>query len=103
MMSASDCIVTKPGGLTVSEALAKELPIILMNPIPGQEDRNMDFLLNNGAAQAISPTYQLDEAVYELFSNEWRLNNAVNNVKCFSKPDATKDLCEFIIKEKTGK
>lgn len=103
MMSASDCIVTKPGGLTVSEALAKELPIILMNPIPGQEDRNMEFLLNNGAAQAISPTYQLDEAVYELFSNEWRLNNAVNNVKHFSKPDATKDLCEFIIKEKTGK
>ncbi|MBO5454152.1 MAG: glycosyltransferase [Clostridia bacterium] len=103
MMSASECIVTKPGGLTVSEALAKELPIILMNPIPGQEDRNMEFLLNNGAAQAISSTYPLDEAVYELFSNEWRLENAVNTVKYFSKPNATKDLCEFIINELTEK
>ncbi len=102
MMSASDCIVTKPGGLTVSEALAKELPIILMNPIPGQEDRNMEFLLNNGVAQAISPSYGLDEAVFELFSNEWRLENAVNTVKCFSKPNATKDLCDFIIGEKTN-
>lgn len=97
LMSASDCIVTKPGGLTVSEALAKEKPIILINPIPGQEDRNLEFLLNNGASQAISDTYPVDEAVYELFNNDWRLGSVLNSVKHLSKPNATKDLCDFII------
>ena len=43
MMDASDCILTKPGGLTVSECLAKCIPMVLINPIPGQEDRNTEF------------------------------------------------------------
>ena len=43
MMDASDFIITKPGGLTVSEAIAKKLPVILVDPIPGQEDRNREF------------------------------------------------------------
>ena len=48
IMDAADCIITKPGGLTTSESLAKRIPMILINPIPGQEERNMEFLLNNG-------------------------------------------------------
>ena len=48
MMDAADVIVTKPGGLTTSEFLAKGLPAIVLDPIPGQEDRNVEFLLNNG-------------------------------------------------------
>ena len=50
MMDAADFIITKPGGLTTSESLAKGLPMITMNPLPGQEDRNLNFLVNNGAA-----------------------------------------------------
>ena len=45
-MDAADCIITKPGGLTSSEALAKGIPMILSHPIPGQEDRNVEFLVN---------------------------------------------------------
>ena len=41
IMDAADCIVTKPGGLTTSESLAKGLPMIIINPIPGQEERNL--------------------------------------------------------------
>jgi processive 1,2-diacylglycerol beta-glucosyltransferase len=48
-MDAADCIVTKPGGLTVTELMAKKLPAILTNPIPGPEERNLDFLLNTEA------------------------------------------------------
>ncbi|MEG1880062.1 MAG: glycosyltransferase, partial [Oscillospiraceae bacterium] len=65
-MDAAYCIVTKPGGLTTSEALAKGLPMLMANPIPGQEDRNVEFLLNMGAAIKISSTYPIDEAVYQL-------------------------------------
>jgi processive 1,2-diacylglycerol beta-glucosyltransferase len=49
-MVAADVAVTKPGGLTSSECLAMGLPMILVNPIPGQEERNADYLLENGAA-----------------------------------------------------
>jgi processive 1,2-diacylglycerol beta-glucosyltransferase len=49
-MAAADLLVTKPGGLTTSEALARGLPMVLVHPIPGQEQRNTDVLLESGAA-----------------------------------------------------
>jgi processive 1,2-diacylglycerol beta-glucosyltransferase len=49
LMAAADIVVSKPGGLTTSEALASGTPMAIINPIPGQESRNSDFLLENGA------------------------------------------------------
>ena len=49
LMTAADLFVGKPGGLTTSEALAKGLPMVVINPIPGQEERNSDHLLEEGA------------------------------------------------------
>lgn len=97
MMDAADCIITKPGGLTTSEALAKRLPIIMINPIPGQEDRNVEFLLNNGLAMLVSKTFPVDECIYELFQNPKRLELMSKIIEMIGKPTATKDLCEFII------
>jgi processive 1,2-diacylglycerol beta-glucosyltransferase len=50
VMAAADLAITKPGGLTSSECLAMNLPMIVVSPIPGQEERNADFLLESGAA-----------------------------------------------------
>ena len=50
VMTAADLVVTKPGGLSVSECLAKRRPMLLVSPIPGQEERNADYLLEAGAA-----------------------------------------------------
>jgi len=50
LMAAADLVITKPGGLTTSEALAMGKPIFILNPIPGQEAANSDFLLEHGAA-----------------------------------------------------
>ncbi len=97
MMDASDCIITKPGGLTTSELLAKKLPAILMNPIPGQEDRNMEFLVNSGAAIMATETFPVDEALYEIMNNHWRLELLEKSVENLGKPNSTKDLCDFII------
>ena len=69
LMDASDCIISKPGGLTTSEAMAKGLPMIIVDPIPGQEDRNTDFLTNNGVAMAVSHTNTLDDVIYQLFAD----------------------------------
>ncbi len=49
VMTAADLVVTKPGGLSVSECLAKRKPMLLVSPIPGQEERNADYLLEAGA------------------------------------------------------
>lgn len=97
MMDASDYMVSKPGGLTVSEALAKELPLILIDPIPGQEDRNSEFLLNNGLALAVSKTFPIDEAIYELMNNQARLRCLPEMVREIGKPNASKQLGDFII------
>jgi processive 1,2-diacylglycerol beta-glucosyltransferase len=50
VMTTADLVVTKPGGLSVSECLAKQRPMLLVSPIPGQEERNADYLLEAGAA-----------------------------------------------------
>jgi len=97
MMDAADCILTKPGGLTVSESLAKGLPMLLMNPIPGHEERNVEFLLNNGMALLVTKTFPVDEALYYVFHNERRLELMRECIKLYSKPNATEDISDFVI------
>ncbi len=98
MMDAADCIVTKPGGITSSEALAKNLPMIIANPIPGQEDRNVEFLMNNGAAFKVSSTFPVDEAIYQMFTNKTRFSQIIEISKVLGKPDSTLKIVELILK-----
>lgn len=92
MMSASDMIVTKPGGLTVSEAVAKKLPMVLINPIPGQEDRNMDFLTNHGMAMRANATLPVGEVVGQLMLSQARRRLMSQAQEAFGKPNATLDV-----------
>lgn len=98
LMDASDCIITKPGGLTVSEALAKDLPMAIFKPIPGQEERNLDFLLNFGACMKISKIIPVDEVITQLFMNEQKITTMLNNIRLIKKPNSTEQLCNHIIK-----
>ncbi len=101
MMDAADCIVTKPGGITSSEALAKGLPMIIANPIPGQEDRNVEFLMNNGAALKVSSTFPVDEAIYHIFTNPTRLSQLQTITKMLGKPLATLDIVKLVLTPET--
>ncbi len=104
LMDAADCIVTKPGGLTVSEALAKGLPMAIFKPIPGQEERNLEFLLNFGACMKISKTSPVDEVVEQLFMDSRKINAMLGNIELIKKPDSTEKLCEHILSmKKTAK
>lgn len=94
-MDAAECIVTKPGGLTSSEALAKGIPMIISNPIPGQEDRNVEFLLNAGAAIKVSPTYPINDALIQLFSGN-RMQLIKETIKELGKPYSTETLIDFV-------
>ncbi len=97
-MDAADCIVTKPGGLSVTESLAKELPMIFVDPIPGQEDRNVEFLVNNGVGLAVSKSYTLSSALNLFFGDDIRRSEIIRAIKRLSKPGAAEEISEFIIK-----
>ncbi len=97
LMDASDCIITKPGGLTSSESLAKGLPMIIVNPIPGQEERNTEFLLNNGCAMASTKTCPIEECMYQLLSSPTRLQSMADCIRAIGKPNSTRDVCSFAV------
>ncbi len=97
MMDASDAIITKPGGLTTSEALAKHLPMIIANPIPGQEERNAEFLLNNGCALATSKTCPIDECMYQLLTSDVRLQTMRECIGAIAKPGSAETLGQFLV------
>ncbi|HYE67720.1 MAG TPA: glycosyltransferase [Anaerovoracaceae bacterium] len=98
MMDAADCIITKPGGITTSEAMAKGLPMIMVNPIPGHEMRNAEFMLNNGLALYATKSFPLDEAVFSLFQHPERINLLRSTIEIYARQNSAKNLCEFLIK-----
>jgi processive 1,2-diacylglycerol beta-glucosyltransferase len=67
-MHASDVLLTKPGGLTSSEALAARIPMILVKPLPGQEERNTRYLTARGAAVRARGSRELAAVVEALFT-----------------------------------
>lgn len=95
-MDAADCIITKPGGITVSECLVKNLPMILINPIPGQEDRNAEFLDSTGTALLINEKLTLESAVESFFNDNKMKENLTNNIKRIAKPRAVEDICKLV-------
>lgn len=99
MMDAANCIITKPGGLTTSEAIEKELPMIMVNPIPGQEERNVEFLLNSGMAMYATSTYPVDEVVNYILTCPERIENMKDNIRKTGKKNSTERLCAFIVEK----
>lgn len=102
LMDACDCILSKPGGITTSETLAKGLPMIMINQLPGVEDRNVEFLLNNGAALFSSKTFSIEEALHILLESPERQQTIQAAMKSLARPHSTKNLCDFLIKKIAG-
>jgi processive 1,2-diacylglycerol beta-glucosyltransferase len=93
-MSASDLIVGKPGGLTTCEALAKGLVFVVVNPIPGQEERNSDHLLENGAAIRSNNPATLGYKIEQLLGDPEKLNAMRSNALNFARPRAAFDIAD---------
>jgi processive 1,2-diacylglycerol beta-glucosyltransferase len=91
-MRAADLAVTKPGGLTVAESLACELPLVLVSPIPGQETRNADYLLEQGAAVKVNNTRMLGWRVAKLLSDTQQLGALQTAAKRLGRPHAARDI-----------
>jgi processive 1,2-diacylglycerol beta-glucosyltransferase len=92
LMAAADLVVSKPGGLTTSEALARGAAMVIVNPIPGQESRNSDFLLENGAAVKINNLATLSYKLDRLLRDPERLALLKSNARRLGRPQAAFDV-----------
>lgn len=97
LMSIADFVVTKPGGLTTTESLASHLPIIIINPIPGQERENAKFLVSKGVAIWIKRNTNVSEVINTLYSTPDKLEEMKFNTKLLAKPNSTKDICQILL------
>jgi processive 1,2-diacylglycerol beta-glucosyltransferase len=88
LMTVSDLLVSKAGGVTVSEALAKRLPMLLYGSIPGQEESNAQFLVEQGAAQAAKSPAELQQALEGLLAHPERLAAMRHAAARIGQPDA---------------
>jgi len=85
LMSDSDVIITKPGGLTTTEAIAKELPMLIPFAMPGQEEENTEFLLSAGAALRIRNGENLRFILNELLMDQRFFSHLKQNVKALKR------------------
>ncbi len=88
LMACADLVVTKPGGLTTAESLAMTLPMIVIAPIPGQEEHNANFLLERGVALRAFDLATLAYRVGELLSHPSRLTAMRAKAAALARPDA---------------
>ena len=96
LMAVADLIITKPGGLTSSEALAMGKPLFVLNPIPGQEAANSDFLLERGAAAKANRVEDLPYRIEQLFSSE-KLAKRAKAAKTLGRPHAAQTVCHEVL------
>ncbi|HTQ96339.1 MAG TPA: glycosyltransferase [Candidatus Acidoferrum sp.] len=93
-MAAADTLIGKSGGLTTSEALARGLPMILIEPIPGQEERNADHLLEAGAAIRCNNLPAAAWKIASLLDNPEKLKKMSSSAKAMARPEAARVIVE---------
>lgn len=97
LMACADLVITKPGGLTTSECLAIGVPMIVHSPIPGQEERNADYLLEQGAALKAVDTVGLEYRVAELLASPSRLAQLRERARALARPHAARDVLRIVL------
>jgi processive 1,2-diacylglycerol beta-glucosyltransferase len=102
VMAASDLAITKPGGLTSSECLAMGLPMIIVAPIPGQEERNADFLLEHGVALKACDTNAVAWRVNLLLNEPERLKIMQKNARLLGRPDSVCKVLDCVLGRMSG-
>ena len=95
-MAAADIIITKPGGLTISEALACNLPMALFDAIPGQEEENAEFLVSHNMAVKLSSKGENMNIIENLLNNPQKLSSMRFNCKNFDKSNALSNIYTLV-------
>ncbi len=97
LMEISGIAITKPGGLTTAEALSKDLPMVIVHPIPGQEAKNTEFLLQQGVAVKAEDSEDIAALVQELLLNTTKLDEMRKRSSELKKPNAAMDIARLVL------
>jgi processive 1,2-diacylglycerol beta-glucosyltransferase len=97
VMSAADLVVTKPGGLTVSECLALGKPMLLISPIPGQEEHNAIFLMEEGAAWLAYDAIGLEYKLARLLGDAAKLRVMAGASQALGRPQAAREVLQRVL------
>ncbi len=101
LMSVSDLVITKPGGLTTTESLASGLPLIIIDPLPGQEEENAEFIENSGAGIWVKDSDNIETILLNIFNNPDKLENMKSKARLIAKKNSTQNIENIIrIKQK---
>jgi processive 1,2-diacylglycerol beta-glucosyltransferase len=95
LMEAADVLITKAGGLTTAEALVKKLPMLIIDPIPGHERMNTDYLVSEGAAVEISNFGEIHKEISSLFDSKDVLLEMSKKAGEISKPESSIDIAKL--------
>jgi processive 1,2-diacylglycerol beta-glucosyltransferase len=102
LMEVADLAVTKPGGMTTAEALIKCLPMIIINPIPGQEQKNAQFLLANGVAVQARQAKDVAQYVDDFLRTPQRLHHMRDAARNLGRPNAALDAARELVRLMDG-
>jgi processive 1,2-diacylglycerol beta-glucosyltransferase len=97
LMAVADLVISKPGGLTSSESLAMGKPLFILNPIPGQEAANSDFLLQRGAAAKANRVEDLPYRIEQLLGSP-KLAEMAHAAKVLGRPHAARGICQEVVR-----
>ena len=97
LMAVSNLVISKPGGLTTSESLASNLPMVIINPIPGQEEENAEFLEENGTGIWLRKNSSTYDVLKYLLDNPEKLEKMKQNTNILAKKHSTEDICKICI------
>ena len=96
LMAVSDVVITKPGGLTTTESLVSGLPMIIINPIPGQEEENAQFLEHSNVGIWLKKQMNITKTISNFLSDKKKLKQMKENTKKISNRNSTKDICTIL-------
>jgi len=96
-MEISTLLITKPGGVTTAEALAKEVPLIILDPIRGQETSNANFLIEEGLAVKAQDEQEVIVLVRELLSQPAKLREIKRRIESHKRPASALEIAKFIL------
>ena len=97
LMKISSLVVTKPGGLTSSESLVSNLPMLIINPIPGQEEENAEFLEKAGVGVWLKKEDSIEYVINSLLSNPEKMKSMAKNCSLLAKPYSTKTIGKIVL------
>ncbi|MFA5363268.1 MAG: glycosyltransferase [Candidatus Omnitrophota bacterium] len=98
LMAAADLIITKPGGLTISETLSMELPPLFISAIYGQETENARFIAGERAGMVVPRISGIRDIVFDFKDHPEKLRGLKQNISRIRKPFASRDVCEYVLK-----